>query len=231
MTRQLLIDPQYNPYRQESPITPETKLSQSTTMSSFLGAAGSKSSFEQVPIAEDRMDLARYWVCHSQIIDGVNSSSDFKNYRLAVTEGYYHPNSGVREHYKPGEDPEKRYWREPYRNEDGGIINRTLSGHPVNQRKHEGMYVVTTLFNSRGKVDYAATFDCALYIRDTFFFRELHLDYDITSPDDVQSAQIGIYMPVIGDSKFEGFFEQKVATYYNRSILSSSDLYEITDID
>jgi hypothetical protein len=170
-------------------------------------------------------------VCHSQIIDGVNSSSDFKNYRLAVTEGYYHPNSGIREHYKPGEPPEKRYWREPYRNEDGGIINRTLSGHPINQRKHEGMYVVTTLFNSRGKIDYAATFDCALYIRDTFFFRELHLDYDITSPDDIQSAQIGIYMPVIPDSEFRGDFEQKVATYYNRSVLKEGDLWEITDLE
>ena len=200
------------------------------TMASFLGAPGSKSSLDAVPLDEDRMDLARYWVCHAQIIEGVNNSPWFKGHRLVVTEGYYQPNSGVREHYKPGEDTKLRYWREPYRNEDGGIINRTLSGHPTNQRKHEGMMVYATLFNTRGKIDYTATFECACYIRDTFYFRELCLDYDITRPDDVMTAQIGIYMPVIGDDKFQGDFEQKLWTAFNRVRLDGSDLLEITDL-
>ena len=229
-TRQLLIDPKYNPYRQESPITNKTKLSKTMTMASFLGAPGSKSTLESVPIDEDRMDLARYWVCHAQIIEGVNNSPYFKGHRLVVTEGYYQPNSGIREHYKPGEPPEKRYWREPYRNEDGGILNRTLSGHPTNQRKHEGMMVYATLFNTRGKIDYSATFECACYIRDTFFFRELCLDYDITRPDDVMTAQIGIYMPVIPSDEFRGNFEQKLWTSFNRVRLDETDLLEITDL-
>jgi hypothetical protein len=122
-SRQLLIDPKYNPYRQESPVTGSTKLSKSTSMNTFLGAVGSKSTLEDVPIDEDRMDLARYWVCHAQILEGVNSSSHFAAHRLAVTEGYYHPNSGIREHYTPGEPVEKKFWREPYRKEDGGIKN------------------------------------------------------------------------------------------------------------
>ena len=232
----LLIDPLYNPFKQETPITSSTKLSRTATMSTFLAAPGSRASLDMIPIEEDRVNLAKYWVCHAQILDGVNSSPEWKDYTLKVSEGYYHPASGVREHFKPGEDVDtRRYWREPYRNEDGGIKQRTLSGHPVNQRRHEGMFVFYQLFNSRGKIDYSATFDCALYIRDTFFFREMCLDYDMTRPDDVMTAQIGIYMPVIerhfAPDAFKGGFEQKVCTYFNRAMICPSDLWEITDQD
>jgi hypothetical protein len=199
-------------------------------MNTFLGAVGSKSTLEDVPIDEDRMDLARYWVCHAQIMEGVNSSDHFAGHRLAVTEGYYHPNSGIREHYTPGEPPEKKFWREPYRLEDGGGKNKTLTGHPTNQRKHEGRLVYYTLFDTRGKINYTKTWECALFIRDNFYFDELYLDYDITRPDDIMTAQIGICMPLIPDSQFRGSFNQKLATYFNRSILSGSDLIEITDI-
>ena len=228
-TRKILVDPKYNPQRQESPISASTKLSKTCSMATFLGAQGSKASLEAVPIDEDRMNLARYWVCQAQILEGVNNSPLFQGYRLAVTEGYYNPNSGIREHYKPGEDVELKFWREPYRNEDGGIKNRTLSGHPTNQRKHEGMLVYYTLFDSRGKIDYSKTWECALYIRDNFYFRELYLDYDITRPDDVMTVQIGVYMPVLYE-EYQGTFEQKLCTYFNRARLKEGDLLEITDI-
>jgi hypothetical protein len=229
-SRKILVDPKYNPLRQESPISNSTKLSKSTSMATFLGAVGSKSTLEAVPIAEDRVNLARYWVCQAQIMEGVNSSPLFDGFRLAVTEGYYEPSSGIREHYKPGEDPEKKFWREPYRNEDGGIKNRLFSsGHPCNQRKHEGMLVYYTLFDSRGKINYTKTWECALFIRDNFYFRELLLDYDVTRPDDIMTVQIGIYLPVLYE-EYRGMFEQKVGTYFNRTVMKENDLLEITDL-
>ena len=229
--RSLLVDPKYNPYRQEAPITGSTPLSKTTTVSTFLGAAGSKATIEDIPLTQDRFDLARYWVCQAAILEGVNSSPIFNGYRLAVTEGYYKPSSGIREHFTPGESPEKKFWREPYRNEDGGLINRLFSsGHPCNQRKHEGMLVYYTLYDSRGKINYSKTWECALYIRDNFYFRELLLDYDITRPDDIMTVQIGVYLPVLYDD-FDGMFEQKVGTYFNRSCMMEDELVEITDQD
>jgi len=44
------------------------------------------------------------------------------------------------------------------------------------------------------------------------------------------TAQIGIYMPVIPSDEFEGYFEQKLWTAFNRVRLDDTDLLEITDL-
>ena len=229
--RTILADPFYNPDRHSSPITSNTKLSKSCTISKFLGAPGSKSSLDYIPLLEQRQNLARQWYLHAWLMEGVTSAKEFSRYRLQVTEGYYNPANGIREIYDASkETPETRYWREPYRTEDGGSTQRSLvSGRPtINQLKYEGRAVVYTLFNSRGKVDYSATFDLSLYIRDTFFYDQLSLDYDFTRPDGIMSQQLLIVMPTV-DSSFKATFEMNIGTYFNRRLLSGDDLVEILD--
>ena len=94
--------------------------------------------------------------------------------------------------------------------------------------KHEGRAVVYTLYNSRGKTDYAATFDLSLYIRDTFFYDQLSLDYDMTRPDNVMSQQLIVVMPKI-EKDFKAKFEMITSTYFNRQDLDGSDLVEVSD--
>ena len=53
----------------------------------------------------------------------------------------------------------------------------------ISELKHSGRAVVYTLYDAHGKVDFAATYDLALYIRDHLFYEQLSLDYDTTRPD------------------------------------------------
>jgi hypothetical protein len=229
-TRTILADPLYNPDRYDAPITSGTKLSKSCTVSKFFGAPGSMTSLEFVPIIKHRQDLARQYYLHAWLMEGIAGCADFKHHRLQVTEGYYNPANGIRRKYSEKEPVTKRYWREPYRKEDGGGTQKSIvaGGYPINQLKYEGRAVVYTLYNSRGKIDYRATFDLSLYIRDTFFFDQLSLDYDITRPDGTMSQQLIVVMPKI-EKDYKATFEQKVCTYFNRKMFSGADLVEITD--
>ena len=232
--RVILADPLYNPDKHDAPITSSTKLSRSATVSKFLGAAGSKTSLEFVPLLSDRQNLARQWYLHAMLMDAVASSKQFSDYRLQVTEGYYYPANGIREQYVPSENVFNRYWREPYRAEDGGTTQASIlaGGNGVrptiNELKYEGCAVAYTLYNSRGKVDYSGMYDVALYIRDTLYFDQLSLDYDTIRPDRVMGQQLIVVMPKI-TSNFKAVFQQKVCTYFNRQMFSSTELIEISD--
>ena len=225
-TRTIVADPVYNPDRYDVPITGGTKLSKSATVSKFLGAPGSRSSLEMIPLVEDRQNLARQWYLHAWLMDGIASSKEFQNHRLQVTEGYYHPAKGIREEGQTAKD----YWREPFKKEDGSGSQASIvkGGYLINELKHNGRAVVYTLYNSRGKIDYKKTFELALYIRDTFFFDQLSLDYDMTRPDFVMSQQLIVVMPEVKPD-FKATFEMKVCTYFNRQLFDGSDLIEITD--
>ena len=229
-TRTILADPLYNPDRYDAPITSSTKLSKSCTVSKFFGAPGSMTSLEFVPIIKHRQDLARQYYLHAWLMEGVAGCSEFKHHRLQVTEAYYNPANGIRRKYGEKEPVTRRYWREPYRKEDGGSTQKSIvtGSYPINQLKYEGRAVVYTLYNSRGKIDYRATFDLSLYIRDTFFFDQLSLDYDITRPDGTMSQQLIVVMPKI-EKDYKANFQQKVCTYFNRKMFSGADLVEITD--
>ena len=227
--RTILADPVYNPDRHSAPITSSTKLSKSTTISKFLGCPGSRCSLDSIPLINVRQDLARQWYLHAWLMEGVSSLKEFSSYRLQVTEGYYKPSNGIREAYTPEEPVESRLWREPYKATDGNCKSQRsiVSGRPtINELKNEGRAVVYTLYNKAGKVDYSATFDLALYIRDTFFFDQLSLDYDMTRPDGTLSQQLIVVMPKV-TSSFEATFEMKVCSYYNRRMFGGYDLVEI----
>jgi len=91
--------------------------------------------------------------------------------------------------------------------------------------------VVYRVLNSRGKIDYGAGFEMALYIRDVFFYDQLSLDYDLTRPDDILSQQLIVVMPDVSNnvafqSKLN--FEMQTCTYFNRQNING-DLVEITD--
>ena len=163
-------------------------------------------------------------------MEGCARCEDCKNHILQVIAGYYSPANGFRRKYSKKEPVTKRYWREPYRMEDGGGTQKSIvtGGDPINQLKYEGRAVVYTLYNSRGKIDYRATFDLSLYIRDTFFFDQLSLDYDITRPDGIMSQQLIVVMPKV-EKDYKANFQQKVCTYFNRKMFSGADLVEITD--
>jgi len=231
-TRTILADPLYNPDKMDAPITSKTRLSKSSTMSKFFGAPGSKTSLDFVPIVKDRQDLARQFYLHAWLMEGVSSLKEFSNFRLQVTEGYYNPANGIRRKYdgSSSEPAIKRYWREPYRKEDGGSCQKSIvQGAPyINELKYEGRACAYTLYNSRGKIDYSATFELSLHIRDLFFYDQLSLDYDYTRPDNVLTQQLIVVMPKI-EKDFKATFEMKVCTYFNRQLLSGADLIEITD--
>ena len=227
VSKTILADPLYNPDKHDAPISSSTKLSRSSTVGKFLGAPGSKTSLEFVPLITDRQDLARQWYLHAMLMDGVASSKEFANYRLQVTEAFYYPANGIREQFNGSGN---RYWREPYRTEDGGSTQKSIvaGGITINQLKYEGRAVAYTLFNSRGKVDYSAGYDLSLYIRDTFNFDQLSLDYDTVRPDNLLGQQLIIVMPKI-NKDFRATFAQSVCTYFNRQMLKSGSLIEITD--
>jgi hypothetical protein len=229
-TRTIVADPNYNPDKRDKPITGETKLSKASTVGKFLGAPGSKASMDYIPNVKDRQDLARQWYLHAWLMEGISAAKEFRNHRLQVTEGYYHPASGVNELYMPAGAADSRYWREPYLKEDGGGCQASIvRGAPfINELKHNGRAVVYTLYNSRGKVDYSAGFELALYIRDTFFFDQLSLDYDLVRPDDIMSQQLIVVMPEI-KKDFKATFGMKTCTYFNRKMFDGGDLVEITD--
>jgi hypothetical protein len=224
--RTIVADPLYNPDRYDIPITSNTLLSKSCSVSKFLGAPGSRTSLEMIPIIEEREKLARQWYLHAWLMDGVASAKEFQNYRLQVVEGYYHPAKGIREEGQTGKD----YWREPFKKEDGGGCQASIvkGSKFINELKHEGRAVVYRVLNSRGKVDYSAGFEMALYIRDVFFYDQLSLDYDMTRPDKVMSQQLIVVMPDI-EKDFKANFEMKTCTYFNRQMFDGSDLIEITD--
>ena len=227
--RQLVVDPVYNVDRYDDMIVSSTKLSRSTTVSKFLGAPGSRSSLEMIPLKQDRQNLARQWYLHAWLMDGVASSREFQNYRLQVVEGYYHPAKGIREEGQTAKD----FWREPFKKEDGTSAqpSTVLGSYEINELKHNGRAVVYRVLNSRGKIDYGAGFEMALYIRDVFFYDQLSLDYDLNRPDNVLSQQLIVVMPDVSDNKaFQSKvnFEMGTSTYFNRSKINS-DLVEITD--
>ena len=227
VSKTILADPLYNPDKHDAPINSSTKLSRSSTVGKFLGAAGSKASLEYVPLITDRQDLARQWYLHAMLMDGVASSKQFAKYRLQVTEAFYYPANGIREEFNGSGN---RYWREPYRTEDGGSTQKSIvaGAITINQLKYEGRAVAYTFFNSRGKVDYSAGYDLALYIRDTFNFDQLSLDYDTTRPDNLLGQQLIVVMPKI-DKTFKATFAQSVCTYFNRQMMTEAGLIEITD--
>ena len=88
--------------------------------------------------------------------------------------------------------------------------------------------MVYSLFNSKGEVDYSATFDLALYIRDTFFYDEVSLDYDMNRADGVMSQQLIVVMPEV-EKDFKANFKMMTGTYFNRKVLDGNDLVEISD--
>lgn len=222
-SRQILTDPLYNPDLLKSMVVGNTKLSKSTTMSKFFGAPGSRTSLDFIPIMETRLALARQYYLHAWLMEGIFGAKEFQNYRLQVTEGYYYPSSGIREAY---DGSGEKVWREPFKESGQESV---VSGSPyINELKNNGRAVVYSLFNTKGQVDYSATFDLSLYVRDTFFYDQVSLDYDMNRPDDVLSQQLIVVMPEV-DKDFKANFEMKTCTYFNRSMLDPNDLVEVSD--
>ena len=243
--RTIVPDPLYNPDRHDAPVTSSTKLSRTATVSKFLGAPGSKSSLDFVPLLADRQNLARQWYLHAMLMDGIASTKQFSDYRLQVTEGFYNFSSGIKEEYDSSKNTSgpkgtnQKYWREPFIRTDypnnnpamqySRLVKSSGRNYSISELKHSGRAVVYTLYNSVGKIDFAATYDLAIYIRDHYFYDEVSLDYDILSPDQTLSAQIIVVMPEIS-SDFKAKFQFKSSTYFNRTMMdpqNSNDLIEL----
>lgn len=238
VTRTIVADPIYNPDTQSAPVSSSTKLSRSTTISKFFGAPGSRCSLDAVAMLTDRQNLARQWYLHAELMEAVAAVEEFSSYRLQVTEGYYKPATGIREQNDPSVSfnppSTSRYWTEPYKYSDGGAqTQKAMVKNPnatINELKHSGRAVVYTLYNASGKIDFAATYDLSLYIRDHLFYDQLSLDYDTVRPDGTLSAQLIVVMPTVTPS-FEVTFGMYASTYYNRKVFSSNELVHIGPID
>lgn len=193
------------------PITSSTVISRTTPiadgvyLSRYLGGIGQQGRLSQISTTR-RQQIARNLQPNAEIFRRIRSNrdTDFSNHRLVVAEGLYQPT-----------DAEQAFagW-----------------DTSINKLRSEGRAAVYELHDSNGLIDVAKTFDLAVYLKTLTVFQKLILDYDTYDVDGSLNAQIIIVMPELSLTYevSDGGFTKDVETRYNGSIMSSSDLLEIT---
>jgi hypothetical protein len=195
----------YIPITSSTVITRTTPIAEGVYLSRYLGGTGQQGRLSQISIAR-RQQIARNLQPNAEIFRRIRSNrdADFSNHRLVVAEGLYQPT-----------DAEQAFagW-----------------ATSINKLRSEGRAAVYELHNSNGLIDAAKTFDLAVYLKTVTVFEKLILDYDTYDVDGSLNAQIIIVMPELSLTYevSDGGFTKDVETRYNGSIMSSTDLLEIT---
>lgn len=195
----------YIPITSSTEITRTTPIAEGVYLSRYLGGTGQQGRLSQISITR-RQQIARNLQPNAEIFRRIRSNreSDFSSHRLVVAEGLYQPTDA----------------------------EMAFAGWPtsINKLRSEGRAAVYELRNSNGLIDVAKTFDLAVYLKTVTVFEKLILDYDTYDVDGSLNAQIIIVMPEL-NLTYEvsnGGFTKDVETRYNGSIMSSTDLLEIT---
>lgn len=145
----------------------------------------------------DTKVMSRQLYLQAEIMRSVTQNKDFDRHRLIVSEGIYLP--------------------EP---------KETVSPESINDYKQTGRAVVYQLIGENGQIDFAKTFDLAVYWKDYINYDKLILDYDSYDPSDKLSCQIIVVMPVCPES-FELNYAKEVQTTFNTRLQSRNELLEI----
>jgi hypothetical protein len=189
-------------------ITLSTQISKFVPLSTFTGGKGSAGRLSEIPAAS-RSQVARNLQPHGELVKRIRSNKDsaFKDYRLVIVEGVYKPR-----------DVE---------------LSSGDWANSINKFRSEGRAVVYELHDSKGKSDIAKTYDLAVHLKTVGSFQKLILDYDTYNPDGSLNAQIIIITPKLSESYSvtDGSWGKEIATLYNNTSLSNSDLIEMKPED
>ena len=239
----ILVDPKYNPQLQDE-ITSATKLGAGITCAKFLGAKGSRTQFEKLYDASfyapaDRYQIARNLVLHANAMTKVNTSLEFSQHRLIVSEGIYEPTPKfeIVEQDAGSEEAAKAVAKQFANSSYGKGPNGWVARFPlyvgerptagsINDLKRTGRAIVYQLVDKNGKSDLKKTFDLAVYWKDYIDYNKLTLDYDSFDPNGDITASIILEMPNVPES-FEQSFNYDLETTFNGECQTINELLEI----
>lgn len=145
----------------------------------------------------DHRQLARNLYLHAELLRLTSQNPDFSEHRVIVAEGVYVP------------APKEK-----------------VTDKSVNFYKQTGEAVVYQVINRKGVIDYAKTFDLAVYWKDYANYNELILDYDSYDPSGQLCAQIVVIFPTV-PSNYVISFSKSIQTIYNGQVQSRNELIEI----
>jgi len=148
-------------------------------------------------IKTDKDQLARNLYLHAELIKKTTANSDFDQHRLTVAEGVY-----------------------------VAAEKETVTSNSTNDLKQTGRAVVYQLYGTNGKIDFAKSYDLAVFWKDYCDYDKLILDYDTYDPSGNPSCQIVVEMPNVPES-FDISFKRNVETTFNTKLQSKNELVEI----
>jgi len=131
------------------------------------------------------------------LIKKTTANSDFDQHRLTVAEGVY-----------------------------VAAEKETVTSNSTNDLKQTGRAVVYQLYGTNGKIDFAKSYDLAVFWKDYCDYDKLILDYDTYDPSGNPSCQIVVEMPNVPES-FDISFKRNVETTFNTKLQSKNELVEI----
>jgi hypothetical protein len=218
MSRQLVIDPKYDPARAKR-IDGSTAIGPGITLAKFLGSRGSRTSFEALynksfTGAADRLEIARNLVPHAIAMQTVFDRTEFSEHRLIVSEGVYEPTPYFINGKVTNEGQQRDY------------AGETPTLRSINDFRRTGQAVVYQLIDKEGKTDHAKTFDLAVFWKDYIDFRLMFLDYDTYDPSGELTSQIVLVMPEM-DETYTATYGKIIATTYNGELQARNELVEI----
>lgn len=148
-------------------------------------------------VTQDRFQIARNLYLHAELIKKTLANSDFSRNRLVIAEGIYVP-AGA----------------------------ETVSSGSISDLKQTGRAVAYELYGANGKIDFAKSFELAVFWKDYCDYDKIVLDYDTFDPSGEINCQIVVSMPNVPTS-FDVSFARKVETTFNTKLQSQNELVEI----
>jgi len=148
-------------------------------------------------VTQDRFQIARNLYLHAELIKKTLGNSDFSKNRLVIAEGIYVP-AGA----------------------------ETVSSGSISDLKQTGRAVAYELYGANGKIDFAKSFELAVFWKDYCNYDKITLDYDTFDPSGEINCQVVLTMPNVPTS-FDVSFARKVETTFNTKLQSQNELVEI----
>ena len=209
-------DPKYNPKLIDprglgvKAINAKTLVAEGIPISTFLSGVGGATNLGHLATFDERAALMRQLVLQAEVIKYCKLNIDlFEDFRLVVAEGVYKPLVGA-----PPMAPDS-----------------------IPSLRQTGRAIVFELYDDDGNIELENSFEFAEELADNLFgFDKIQLDYDKIDPaKDGVHVQITVTMPEVdedfniigGGETAQPSFE--VATTYNNTILSKTDLVEVDE--
>ena len=179
-------------------VSSATKLGPGVTVAKFLGAYGDRTAFNHVGSNDERKQIARQLYLQAEMMRVIQGNIELFNDVRLIVS------EGI---YRAGP-------------------TETLSGDC--EKKNKGQLIYYQVINQEGSIDFETTFEIAEYWKDYTTYEKIILDYDTYNPDGSLTAQIGVEMPVVGET-FDANFSNNVETVYNNVLQSANELVDIKE--